>query len=346
MTTRSPRRSTPMSTSARSAASSRSRPTPSPAWRSRRWRRPSTRSSRSSSPKGRRRRSSSGSGRSTWPASSGASSASAASAASPTSWPRARSYGGSPDAYQNDPRPHEQGHGRGRQGDVGPLALRRRLHPRGHSLSPARRREERRRPEDDAGGRRRARSEVPGRPAGDPAQRPEDHAGRAALHPRRRLQPDAGRRVRGRPVRGPRHGQPGHEHDRRGHGEADVARDQRPAGFARRPAPGRVEPRHLVRRAQHPQGQARRRPRRLRRRHPQPRLPGGGFPAPAEDPDRPDRPGEGLARHDDPPGVPGPPLRPGARLREPVHGLGHRSRREQARPGGPRQVPPDLVQAQ
>ncbi len=94
-----------------------------------------------------------------------------------------------------------------------------------------------------------------------------------------------------------------------GTAKTDVARDQRPAGFARRPAPGRFEPRHLVRRARHPQGQARRGPRHLRRRHPQPRLPGGGFPAPAEDPDRPDRPREGFARHDDPAGVPGPPLR-------------------------------------
>ena len=113
-------------------------------------------------------------------------------------------YGGSPDAYKKSTRSRERGHARVRQGGIGPLALRRRLHPRSHSLSPARRRQERRRPEVDAGRRAFSRSEVPGRPEGDPGQRAEGPAGRAPRHPDRRASPSSstpGRRPTSSPSR-------------------------------------------------------------------------------------------------------------------------------------------------
>ena len=91
---------------------------------------------------------------------------------------------------QEDPPAHRGRHGGVRQGERQSLALRRRLHPRGHPVPGPQGRPGRRRPEDHAGGRPRAAGHVPGRPAGHALQRAEGPAGRAPQHPRRPFLPD------------------------------------------------------------------------------------------------------------------------------------------------------------
>ena len=60
-----------------------------------------------------------------------------------------------------------------------------------------------------------ARSAIPRVPALHPGQRPQGHPGRAPCHPAGAPEPGAGRRLRHRPDRHPRHRRAGHDHARR-----------------------------------------------------------------------------------------------------------------------------------
>ena len=255
-------------------------------------------------------------------------------------------YGGSPDAYKKTLEHIDRGDARDAQGEREPLALRRRLRPRGHALSRLRRRQGR-----GATARR-------CRPSGAPPQvqfpavqratlpeRPEDHAGRAALHPGHQLRAHRRRRLR--------LGQ-----DRASSATSSLAMSMLDEGTAKRSSlqiseelaqlgaelragsdldtcgvslstlKDKLDPAldiyaDVILNPAFPEADFQ-------------RLQKLQIAQIGQEKDSPDRHG--------PPGPAQAHLRRRSPLRQPVHRIGHRGLRGQADPGRPRQVPQDLVQ--